>query len=202
MVHCLGKKALFLLHIWLFIWWFFFPSNTPIMLYDIRYWWFFISQGNQWTKYLAHPKIRRPKPCILMFGSLIALDSFHLLLSTQLTAHLTLEWNGGSMFYPLSHIYAKTLFCCIETVANNALNCWHIVVFDRLWANTAPTLNTASSLTNVHSKWWIHCLLISSIPMLSHINFNSWSDKIFWRFPGQLPNLDDPSIHLHLYNHI
>ena len=31
------------------------------MLYNIRYWWFFLSQGNRWTKYLVHPKIRRPK---------------------------------------------------------------------------------------------------------------------------------------------
>ena len=30
------------------------------MLYDICYWWFFLSQDNQWTKYLAHPKIGRP----------------------------------------------------------------------------------------------------------------------------------------------
>ena len=52
-----------------------------------------------------------------MFASLVTLDGFHLLLSvsTQLTA-------DGSMFHPLSHIYAKTLFCCVETVANNALN--------------------------------------------------------------------------------
>ena len=47
------------------LWWFLF-SNAPIMLYNICYWWFFLSQGNQWTKYLAHPKIRRPKPSLLM----------------------------------------------------------------------------------------------------------------------------------------
>ena len=39
-----------------------------------------------------------------MFASLFALDSFHRLLSTQLTADLTLEWSGGSMFHPLSHL--------------------------------------------------------------------------------------------------
>ena len=37
---------------------------------------------------------------------------------------------GGSMFHPLSHIYAKTTFCCVETVPNNALNRQH--VFDQL----------------------------------------------------------------------
>ena len=45
-----------------------------------------------------------------MFVSLVAQDGFHLLLSTQLTADLTLEWSGGSMVYSLSHIYAKNTF--------------------------------------------------------------------------------------------
>ena len=64
------------------------------------------------------------------------------------------------------HIYAKTLFGCIEMVANNALN--QHIVFDQLWANVVPTLNTAFSFTNVHAKWWIHCFLISSTHLLSH----------------------------------
>ena len=80
-----------------------------------------------------HPKIWRPKPCLLMFAFLVALDGFHMLLFSQLTVNLTPEWSGGSMFHPLSHLYAKTPFCCLETVANNALNCCCIVVFDRLW---------------------------------------------------------------------
>ena len=66
-----------------------------------------------------------------MFASLVALDGFHLL-STLLTADLTLKWSGGFMFHPLSHIYAKILFYCVETVANNALNCRCVIVFDRL----------------------------------------------------------------------
>ena len=70
----------------------------------ICYWWFFLFQGNWWTKYLAHPKIRRSKPCLVIFASLVSLDGFHLLLSTQLTADLTLEWRGGSMFRPLWYI--------------------------------------------------------------------------------------------------
>ena len=85
-----------------------------------------------------------------------------------LTADLTPEWSGKSMFHPLSHIYAKT-FCSAETVANNALNCRCVVIFDRLWANAVPTLNTAFSLTNDHAKWWIHCFLISSTLLLSSI---------------------------------
>ena len=67
------------------------------------------------------------------------------------------------MFHPLS-----TPFCCIETVAKNALNHRRIVIFDQLWTNAALTLNRALSLTNFHAKWWIHCLLISSTPLLSH----------------------------------
>ena len=65
------------------------------------------------------------------------------------------------------HIYAKTPFCRVETVANNALN-HQCVVLDQICANAAPTLNTAFSLINVHAKWWIHCILISSTPLLSH----------------------------------
>ena len=121
-----------------------------------------------WTKYLAHPKIRMPKPCLLMFAFSVALNGFHLLLFNQLTADLTPKWSEWYMFHPLVHMYVKKYFCCVETVANNTLNRRRVIVFDRLWANTAPTLNTAFSLTNVHVKWWINCLLISSTPLLSH----------------------------------
>ena len=38
----------------------------------------------------------------------------------------------------------KTPFCCVKTVANNALNRRRVVVFDWLWANAAPTLNKCS----------------------------------------------------------
>ena len=118
-----------------------------------------------------------------MFASLVALDRFQLLLSTQLTADLTPEWSGGSMFHPLSHIYAKIPFCCVETVANNALNHQH-VVFDRLWANTAPTLNMAFSLTTVFAKWWIHCLLRSPTLLLSNTtsiyDWPKWVCRVFF----------------------
>ena len=74
--------------------------NAPMMLYNICYYWFFLSQSNQWTKCLAHPKIRRPKPRLLLFLFLVTFDTFNLLLSTQLTTDLTLKWSGGSIFYP------------------------------------------------------------------------------------------------------
>ena len=153
-------------------------------------------------KYLAHLKICIPKPCLLMFVSLVTLDGFHLLLSTQLTVYLTLEQSGGSMFHPLSHIYTKITLCCIEKVANNALNRQCVVFFDWLWANAATTLNTAFSLTNVHAKWWIHCLLISSTPLLScATSIYDWLKRVcgvFWCFPGQLPILGDLRIQHHL----
>ena len=132
-VHCLGDRTLFFFICDLF--WRFLPSNAPIMLYNIRYWWVFFSQSNWWTKYLAHPKLRRQKTCLLMFASLITLNGFQLLLSTQLTAELTPEWSSGFMFDPLSHIYVKNFFCCIETVANHILNLRRVVVFPSLWAN-------------------------------------------------------------------
>ena len=118
--------------------------------------------------------------------------------------NLTSEWSGGSMFHSLSHIYAKTPFSCIKTVANNALNCWCIVFFffDRLWPNTAPTLNTTFSSINLQAKWWIHCLLISSVPLLSHAtsiyDWPKWVCGVFWCFPGQLLNLGDLSVQHHL----
>ena len=100
-----------------------------------------------------------------MFASLVALDGFHQVLSSQLSAILTRELRRGFALHPLSHIYTKLLFNCVETVANNALNRWLIVINDRLWANEAPTLNTAFSMTNVHAKngedtafWYIQLL--------------------------------------------
>ena len=118
------------------------------------------------------------------------------------TADLTLEWSGWFMFHPLLHIYTKTPFCCIETIAKNALNHWHVVVFDWLWANTTPILNTAFSLTNVHAKWWIHCFLISSTPLISHTTSIYNQPKqvcgVFWCFLGQLPNLSDQSVQHHV----
>ena len=61
-----------------------------------------------------------------------------------------------------------------------------------------PTLNTAFSLTNVHAKWWIRCLLISSTPRLSHTTSIYDRPKrvcgFFWCFLGQLPNLGDLNV--------
>ena len=84
------------------IFWQFLPSIAPVMLYDINYWWFFLSQGNQWTKYLAPPKIWRLKPCLPMFAS----GRFGQLSPAVVhsTADLTPEWSGRSRFHPLSRL--------------------------------------------------------------------------------------------------
>ena len=107
------------------------------------------SQGNWWTKHLVHPKIWRPKPCQLMFASLVTLDGFHLLLSTQLTADLTPESSGRSMFHPLSHIYAKTPFCCVEKPI------WAIFIIagrvqDESWNNRKPRAWTRNLSAFLH----------------------------------------------------
>ena len=60
-------KSTFLSFVAGFLW--FLPSNVQIMLFNICYWWFFLSQGNRWTKYLVHPKICTSKSRLPMFVS-------------------------------------------------------------------------------------------------------------------------------------
>ena len=50
----------------------------------------------------------------------------------------------------------KNSFSFSWNSCKHALNRRRFVVFDRLWANAAPTLNAAFSLTNLLAKWWIH----------------------------------------------
>ena len=156
---------------------------------NICYWGFFLSQGNRWTKYLVHSKIQRPKASLLMFDTL---DGFHLLLSAQLTADLTLKWSGGSMFHPLSYIYAKTLFCCIETVAT-------------VWITDALLFlinceQTQHPFWTQLSHWQIFMQNVeyTSTPLLSHAtsiyNQPKWVCRVFWYFLRQLPNLGNLSI--------
>ena len=87
------------------------------------------------------------------------------------------------------HIFMqKLLFVALKQLQTMLWITLHIVVFDWLWANVAPTLNTAFSLTNIHAKWWIQCLLISSTPLLSHTTSIYDQPKqvcwVFWCFPG------------------
>ena len=146
-------------------------------------------------KYLAHPKIRRPKP------SLVALDGFHLLLSTQVTADLTLEWSGGSMFHLLSHIYAKSPFCCVETCKQ----CSELLMHCCFWS-TVSKHNTHFEYKFFIDKY--SCKMVNTLPSdifnspAISCNFNLWLAKTsLWSFScflGQLPNLGELSIQLHL----
>ena len=108
----------------------------------------------------------------------------------------------------VTYLCRKHPFCCVETVANNALNHRCIVVFGWLLANTAPTFNAAFSLTNVHAKWWIYFLLISSTPLLSHATsiYNRPKQVCgdFWCFLEQLLYLGNLGVqhHLCLYDRI
>ena len=58
--------------------------------------------------------------------------------------------------------------------------------------------NTAFSLTKVHAKWWIPCLLISWTSLLSHATSiydrAKWVCGVFWCFLGQLSNLGNLNI--------
>ena len=79
----------------------------------------------------------------------------------------------------------KNSFCCIETVANNALNRQHVVVFDRCSCKMVNTL--PSDIFNS-----------SAISTTSNYDQSKRVCGVFWCFPGQLPNLGDLSIQHHL----
>ena len=64
-----------------------------------------------------------------MFASLVALDGFYQLQFTQLSADLTSERSGGSMFHLLSHIYAKTFFFFFVALKQLQRTLW---IFDAL----------------------------------------------------------------------
>ena len=69
----------------------------------------------------------------------------------------------------LSHTTWKYPFYCAETAPNSALNRRRVVIFYRLWVNAVPISNRAFSCLNVHTKWWIHYLLISSMWQLLYL---------------------------------
>ena len=63
------------------------------------------------------------------------LTGFHLLLSTQLTANLTLEWSGGSIFHPLSHFCKNSLLLhwisCKQSPESSMRSCFLSTVSKR-----------------------------------------------------------------------
>ena len=161
MVHCLGERAHFSCSFVAVFWWFL-PLKASILLYDICYWWFFLSQGNRWTKYLVCLKIQRSKTCLLMLEYLVILDGF------ACCCQLSWLWiEVKDLCFIHCHILKrKLLFVALKQLTKNSLNHRHIVIFDQLWANVAPTWNIAFSLTNVHENG--KYILISSNPVLCH----------------------------------
>ena len=149
-------------------------------------------------KYLTHPTIRRPKPCLLMFASLVTLDGFHLLLSTPLTAGLIPEWSGGSMFHPLSHIYPKTLFCCVETVANN-VDALFLIDCEQTWHSLWTQLSHWQMFmqNGEYIAFWYFQLLCYLTQLQFTIGQNDFVE--FLCFLGQQPNLSDLSVQHHLF---
>ena len=164
-----------------YFFWQFLPSNAPIILYNNHYWWFSLSQDNWWTKYLSHPKIRRSKPCLLVFVSLIALDGFHLLLSTELVANLTLKWwvhvssivsylckNSFLLHWNSCKQHSESLMYCSFwlTVCKHGVHFEHSFLIDKCSCKMVNTL-----LSDIFKS--------SAISQ----NFNLWSAKMsLWSF--------------------
>ena len=110
-----------------------------------------------------------------------SLDEFHLLLSTQLIANLTLEWSSGSMFHPLWHIYTKNFIllrwnsckqctelsrrCCFwSTMCKRDTNFEHSFLIDKCSCKMVNTL--PSDIFNSSAILW---------------NFNLWKAKTILR---------------------
>ena len=153
-----------------------------------------------------HSKIRRSKPCLLMFASLVALDDFHLQLSSQLTIDLIPEWNGGSMFHPLSHIYAKIFFASLKKLQTTPWIADVLFLID--CEQTQYPLWTLLSHWQIfmqngkYTAFWYFYLLCYLTQIQFTIDKNEFVD--FLSFPGQLLNLGDLSVeyYLHLYDRI
>ena len=107
----------------------------------------------------------------------------------------------GKWWIHVSSIYAKTSFCCIETVANNALNHEHIFVFDckltqyPLWTHLSHWQMFMQN--GQYTAFW-YLQLLCYLTTTSIYNWLKWVCAIFWCFPGQLPNLGNLSVQYHL----
>ena len=74
----------------------------------------FVTDGSSFLKIIdeqnTFPKYGGQNLACWCLHFLVTLDGFHLLLSTQLTVHLTPGWTSGSMFQPLSQMFIKNCF--------------------------------------------------------------------------------------------
>ena len=92
------------------------------------------------------------------------------------------------------HVFMpKLLFCCVETVVNNALNRRHVVVvIDRLWINSAATLNTAFSVTNVQNGKYTAFWYLQILCYLTHLQFTIEFVEFFFGGGGTTAEFERP----------
>ena len=106
------KEHFFLLHLWPFFSDFFLQTQQKCYIT-------FAVDGSSFLKVideqntLCIPKYKGQNLACLCL-SLVALNSFHLLLSTHLTTDLTLEWSGGPCFIHCSIFTQKLLFVALK----------------------------------------------------------------------------------------
>ena len=177
-MHCLGERVLFSSS-FMGVFWRFLPSNVPIMLYNIHYWSFSLSQCNQWTKYLAHPKTWRPKHCLLMFVFLL----FWMAFTCCCPLSWLPIWSRSEVVDPgfiHCHIFTqKTPFCCLETVTNNT----ELLMCYCFWS-TVSKRSTHFEYSFRIDKYT--CKMVNTLPsdiFNSSHNLNLWSAETnLWSF--------------------
>ena len=178
------------------------------MQYNIRYWWFFFSQGNRRTKYLAYHKILRPKPCLVMLASLVALDGFHLLLSTQPTdcrfAYGIKWWIHVSSIvtYLCKNSFLLRWYSCKQR-SESSIRCFLIDCEQTCTHFEHSFLNDKCSSKIVNT---LRSDIFNSFTISRNFNLRSAKRvcRVFWCFSGHLPNLGDLSVmyHLCLYDRV
>ena len=188
------------------IFWPFLPSNAPIKQYYICYWWFFLSQGNQWTKYLVHSKILRPKPCLLMFALWLAFICSCPL--SWLTISLLSQVVDPCFIH--CHIFMqKLLFVALKQLQSTLwivdellflIDCEQMC--HPLWIQLSHWQMYMQK--DEYTAFWYLQLLCYLMQLQFTIGRNKFVEVFFLCFLGQLPNLGDLSIqhHLCLYDRI
>ena len=118
----------------------------------------------------------------------VSLVDFHLLLFTQLTADLTLEWSGRSMFHLLSHLFMqKLLFVALKQLQTTP---WIVdmLLFLINWANvqslwTQPSHWQMFIQNGEYTAFWYLQLLCYLMQLQFTISQNEFV-VLFLVFPG------------------
>ena len=139
-----------------------------------------------------NPKIRSPKTYQLIFAFFFGLDGFPPLVSTQLTADLTLECSDGSMLHPLSYTTWRNPFHCAKTVPSSALNRRRVVVVSSLRGAVIPQTETTIirylSNPNIDYSSWSFFRVVSAVPE-SCIHSSRPGEK-WWKVEARLFTCD------------